>query len=180
MQANVIHAGSFLQAATGCIALSKHCRQACTMLATNCNGHLISETPDGLVTAALFEASRTTTMAPSPVRKSHCSFCTSTGICPTLWHASRRYGTPAAAAADPTASASYTLPLLVGMWLIDTRAGLGCMCNICMHDNCQQTQHKERFEQQWSGMHYEPLPRWLEHFQQGREMWQAASIRGDF
>jgi hypothetical protein len=61
-----------------------------------------------------------------PVKKSHCSCCTSRGIWPALWQASSRNGTPAAAAAAPTAAASYTLPLLVGTWLIATNAGRGC------------------------------------------------------
>lgn len=62
----------------------------------------------------------------TPVRKSQRSCCTSRGICPADWQASRRYGTPAADVSAPTAAASYTRPLLVGMWLMDTRAGLGC------------------------------------------------------
>ena len=38
---------------------------------------------------------------------------TSTGICPTLWQASSRYGMPYCLATDPTAAASYTLPACV-------------------------------------------------------------------
>ena len=38
---------------------------------------------------------------------------TSTGICPTVWQASSRYGMPYCLATDPTADASYTLPACV-------------------------------------------------------------------
>ena len=55
-----------------------------------------------------------------PHRKSQPISFTFTGICPTLWHASRRYGTPCFFATAPIATASLTSPLDVGTCTMDT------------------------------------------------------------
>mmetsp|Transcript_10496 Transcript_10496/g.43989 ORF Transcript_10496/g.43989 Transcript_10496/m.43989 type:complete len:260 (+) Transcript_10496:222-1001(+) len=53
-------------------------------------------------------------LRPVPTRKSHFNSRTSVGICPTLWHASSRKGTPCFSAIAPTAAASFTKPPEVG------------------------------------------------------------------
>src|SRR5437879_7431411 len=53
-------------------------------------------------------------LRPVAARKSHRSAFTSIAICPTVWQASTRYGTPSSAQTSPTARASCTSPELVG------------------------------------------------------------------
>ncbi len=55
-------------------------------------------------------------------RKSQPIALTSMSSWPTDWHASTRYGTPAARVRAPISTAGFTRPPLVGTWVSDTSA----------------------------------------------------------
>ena len=61
-------------------------------------------------------------LRPVPTKKSHRIFRTSTGIWPTLWHASRRYAAPCFFATAPMRSAGLTNPPEVGTCVAETSA----------------------------------------------------------